>query len=179
MKILSAHSVGAALVGALFFYVIAPDNTITFTEVIVPAARIIELEPPTEVRWRDRIVHHYVAPTEVATAPGGATAELAAFCRPLILSTTDTVEVEVPSKVLLRSGVTRDGWWTQRSQVDLTGIMNNGDLTRFSFSVRPNWDFRTSGDSVLVRYPRISVFKQIAEFGIPLVLGFGVCAASH
>lgn len=167
---------GAAIVGALLFYVVAPANPITFTEVIVPAARIIELEPPTEVRWRDRIVNHYVAPTQVATAPGGAAEAVVTFCRPVVLSTVDTVEVEVPAMVLLRSGVTRGGWWTQRGTVDLTGLTNHGDLMRFSFSTRPGWDFVASGDSVLVRYPRTAVVKQIAEFGIPLVLGFGACA---
>lgn len=165
----------AAIIGALLFYVIAPANTVTFTEVIVPAARIIELEPPTVVRWRDRIVNHYVAPIQVATAPGGAQDALQEFCRPVVLRTVDTVEVEVPAKVLLRSGVTRDGWWTQRGQIDLVGFTNFGDLKRFSFPTRPGWDFIASGDSVLVRYPRTAVVRQVIEVGLPFAIGLGAC----
>ncbi len=167
---------GIFVIGFFVSWNFAPrTDYVAYPEVIVPAARIIELEPPTEPGWRDRIVNHYITPTQLATAPGGAQDALADFCRPVVLRTIDTVEVEVPSLVLLRSGVTRDGWWTQRGSVDLVGFTNYGDLKRFSFSTRPGWDFIASGDSVLVRYPRTAVVRQVIEVGLPFAIGLGAC----
>jgi hypothetical protein len=144
-----------------------PDPT-----VIIPAARIIEMEPPEVVRWRDRIVYRYIGPTQVAMAPGGAVEAVATFCKPLVV--VDTVVVE--RQVLLRSGVTHDGWFLARGRVELVGLANTGDLIRFTFPTRPGWDFRTSGDSVLLRYPRWSLVRQGAEIALPALLGLAVGA---
>ena len=49
----------------------------------------------------------------------------------------------------------------------------------FDYSVRPGFTVRTSGDSLLVGYPRTSVLREIAEFAVPVLAGFFVGSASN
>ena len=164
-----------AVVGCLVLFSTAwPESHVPYPEVIVPAARIIEREPDTVRTFVDRIRFVRAAPVVVAIAPAGAMSEVAAFCRPSILAVTDTVEVEVPARVLLRSVTHRPGWWFQADRLELTGPTSLGDLKAFDYRVRPGFTARTSGDSVLVRYPRTGLFREVVEVAVPLLLGWTV-----
>ena len=159
-----------------------------YQRVEVPVERIIEREPDTIVRWRDRIVTVAAAPDLVATAEKGGEAEVEAFCEPVRLVDTlrivgvDTVHVvdTVPDPRLLLRSVSHDpGWWWGRDQLLLTGPTSAGDLMAFDYQVRPGFTVRTSGDSLLVRYPRTSVLREVVEFGVPVLVGFFVGRASN
>ncbi len=67
---------------------------------------------------------------------------MAAFCRPTLLATTDTV-VETPApRLLLRSGVHQPGWFFQKGRLLLIGPTSLGDLQALDYAVRPGF---TSG----------------------------------
>ena len=152
-----------------------------YQRVEVPVERIIEREPDTIIRWRDRIVTVAAEPEIVATAEGGAEAEVEAFCEPVRVVDTvrvvgvDTVRVvdTIPDpRLLLRSVSHSPGWWWAKDELLLTGPTSSGDLLAFDYRVRPGFTVRTSGDSLLVRYPRTSVLREVVEFGVPVLVGF-------
>lgn len=159
-------SLGLVLVGVLLAYLVLPSDPVAYPEVIVPAARIIEREmparPPTIV---ERIVYVNVPPRQVATAIGGAQDDVAAFCRPVVLAMTDTLEVEVPApELLLRSGEYSPApIWKPfaRGNLLLTGPTSHGDLVAADYPVREGFAFRASGDSALVRYPRGAFVRDV------------------
>ncbi len=163
-----------AVVGCLVMFSVAwPETYVGYPEVIVPARVIIEREPDTVRTFVDRILFVRAAPVQVAIAPAGALDEVAAFCRPTVLAVTDTVEVEIPAaRVLLRSVTHKPGWWFQRDGLLLTGPTSVGALKAFDFRVRPGFSARTSGDTVIVRYPRSGIVRELVEFGVPLLLGW-------
>ena len=167
--------------GAVLGYALRSPPPPTYRTVEVPVEHIIEREPDTIVRWRDRIVEVAATPEIVARARRGGQAEAEAFCEPVRVVDTvrvvgvDTVRVvdTIPDPRLLLRSVSHDpGWWWQRDQLLLTGPTSHGDLLAFDYSVRPGFTVRTSGDSLLVRYPRTSLVREIAEFGLPLLGGF-------
>ncbi len=170
----SLGTLGYVLIGFLAAWLWAPrKDHVPYPEVIVPAARIIKREPDTVRTFVDRIRFVNVQPILVARAPGGAQGEVAAFCRPTLLALTDTVEVEPPApRLLLRSGVHSPGWFFQQARRLRTGPTSLGDLQALDFPVRPGFTFRTSGDSVLVRYPRSGLGRELLEFGITLAGGY-------
>ena len=154
-----------------------------YRTVEVPVERIIEREPDTIIRWRDRIVTVAAEPEIVATAKGGGEAEVEAFCEPVRVVDTvrvvgiDTVRVvdTIPDpRLLLRSVSHSPGWWWAKDELLLTGPTSAGDLMAFDYQVRPGFTVRTSGDSLLVRYPRTSVLREVVEFGVPVLVGFFV-----
>lgn len=161
----------AAAVGALAFYALGPSaEPVIYREVVVPTRAIVEREPPPRPpRIVERI--RFISPPafQIATAPGGGADDVADFCRPTILALTDTVEAPAPDPVLLlRSGVhTRASWWHpfDRGELLLTGPTSYGELKAFDFPVRPGFDFRARGDSVLVRYPRGAALRDFIDWG--------------
>lgn len=174
MKSRLVEWVMVAVVAWLAMYALADGPSVIQEPFIILHREQVEAsEPPVEVRWRDRVVYKYLQPDQVALAPGGATDAVASFCRPVTVTATDTVYVD--PQVLVRSGVTRDGWWLQRGRVDLVALRNDGDLLRYSYPTRPGWDFIASGDSLLVRYPRLALPRQVAEVTIPPLAVFAVC----
>jgi len=99
---------------------------------------------------------------QVARAPGCAVDEVAAFCRPSILAVTDTVvdTLYVP-QLLLRSVSYDPAWLWGKDKLLLTGPTSAGDLKALDYSVRGSFTARTSGDSVIVRYPREAVVWDV------------------
>lgn len=155
---LSRYALGA-IVGALVLYAALPQKVISYPEVIVPAARIIEREPPTEVRWRDRIVYRYVTPDVRATAPGGALDDVARFCRPLVVASTDTVRIGTPS--VIRSVVYNPSLVPLRKDRLLVTSMNGyGDLFAEDYRVRPGYSVSFESG---VRYSRLAPLREIGE----------------
>lgn len=153
-----------AAVGAFAFQSCGSPELPSWPEVVVPAARIIELEPPDRPPTIvERVVYRNIGPAQLASSPGGALEELASFCRPVVVSTVDTVEVADP-QLLLRSGSWDDSWWGSDELV-LTGFTNAGDLRRYVYHPRGGFDFRTSGDSILVRSGRFNLIRDAWELG--------------
>ena len=77
MKLLGR--LGPFLIGAIFAYLLTPNDPVTYTEVVVPAARIIEREPPARsptIVERIRFVvfsygHRKALPTPAAASATG------------------------------------------------------------------------------------------------------------
>ena len=153
-----------------------------YPEVIVPARVIIEREPDTIRTFVDRIRYRTVRPFLVGTAVGGASEGVEAFCPPPAPPAEEAIAAPdstaappaAPPRVLLRSGTFKSGWWLGGDHLLLTGPTSNGDLRSFDFNMRGDFSFRTSADSVIVRYPRTWFVKDVIEFSGPLVLGFAV-----
>lgn len=53
--------------------------------------------------------------------------------------------------------------WPTLPLMARTGPTSLGDLQALDFAARPGFTFRTSGDSVLVRYPRSGLGRQLLE----------------
>ena len=141
------------LAGALLAYVLIPNDPVVYTEVVVPARAIEEREPPTEPNIIERV--RFI---------------VQAFCAPSVASVTgDTTQVA--ETLLLRSGTHSPGWWFGKDRLLLTGPTSTGDLKALDFEVRPGFDFRVNGDSVLVRYNRAGFLRQAAEVAVPLFVG--------
>lgn len=151
----------AALAGVWVGRVSAPDPPPVYREVEVPVERIIEREPDTVVRWRERLVVQTVTPRQIATAPGGAADHVSAFCRPQVLTVTDTLAAPPPPVILMRSVTTSNAWPLQRQNVLVTGVTSYGDLSAADFRVRPGWSVRTVGDSLLMREPRLGWWRDV------------------
>lgn len=177
MKTLAALA-AAAIAGAVALWAVAwPEEVVRYERVEVPVERIVEREPDTVVRWRDRIVHVTPDPVQIAVAPGGAAPDVTRFCAPSVLeATTDTVTPAPDPQLLLRSVVHRPGWFFQRDQLLLTGPTSYGDLVAQDFLVRPGFSARAVGDSVIVRYPRTGLAREALELGVPLLVGLGIGA---
>lgn len=158
------------IAGALLAYVLIPNEPIIYSEVVVPARAIEEREPPTEPTIIERVRFITIPPRQVATAPGGAQSDVQAFCAPSVARVTgDTAQVA--ETLLIRSGTHSPGWWFGKDRLLLTGPTSTGDLKALDFEVRPGFDFRVNGDSVLVRYNRTGFLRQAAEIAVPLFVG--------
>lgn len=168
MKLLGR--LGPALVGALVAYLLLPSDPVTYTDVVVPAARIIEREPPDRPPTIiERIRYVNIPPAQVATAPGGAADDVTRFCRPTVIAKTDTVEVPAPDPMLLFRSVSLEERpiWNPLATDELlvTGPTSLGDLQALDYQVRGSFQARASGDSALVRYPRGSMVRDVVEVG--------------
>lgn len=162
------------LAGALLAYIFIPSDPIVYTEVIVPARAIEVREPPASPPTIvERIRYVSIPPRQVATAPGGAQGDVVTFCAPSVAQATGDTATASPA-LLLRSGTHDPGWFWQRDKLLLTGPTSQGDLKALDYGVRPGFDFRTSGDSVLVRYPRPALLREGIEFGVPLAIGLAI-----
>ena len=153
--------VGAAVAGALLFFIVAwPSEPVTYPVVIVPAARIEVREVPGEVRWRDRIVYRFVEAAQTAVAPTGGLADAEAFCAPFLVE-IDTVTA--PRRELVRSVVHNPALFPlRRDGLFVSSVSNDGELIGRDYSVRPGFGLRAA-DSVLVRYPRGSFVRELGE----------------
>ena len=171
------------LIGATASYIIIPNNPITYPSVIVPARVIIEREPDTVRTFVDRIITVRANPQIIAIAPWGAQRQVQAFCKPLIVTSTDTVVVSpiVDPMLLLRSVSYDSRWAWRKDHLLVTGPVNNGDLKAIDLNVRGDWTLRTVGDGLLVQYPRTALIgdlwtgaSQIYTLGslIALLAGF-------
>ena len=149
--------------GVVLMQFFGPEPFVEFPEVIVPAARIIELEPPARPPTIvERVVYRF-PPVRTARAVGGGTAAVSAFCEPVLTPIqTDTVVVTAGPILMLRSGVYNRSWWG-KDNLRLVGPTNMGDLLQLSYHTLGSCDFRTSGDSVIVRYGRFNAVKDYAR----------------
>ena len=171
------------LLGAALFYVLSPGvDPVIYREVIVPAARILEQEPDTVIRWRERIVTVEVQPEVVATAPLGALDDLAAFCAPSMLPPAQTTSL--PSVVteaardtvsVGRSVVHKDGWFWFKDDLTVTALTNYGDLRAEHYRVRDGFSVRFGPNPSTVRSPRFGLLKELVELAVPFVVGRGSC----
>lgn len=168
MKLLGR--LGPFLVGALVAYLLIPSDPVTYTDVVVPAARIIEREPPDRPPTIiERVRFITVEPRQVATAPGGAMDDVTRFCRPTTVVQTDTVEVPAPDPMLLFRSVSfdeRPAWNPfAKDELLVTGPTSLGDLRSLDYPVRGSFDIRASGDTALARYPRGALVRDVVETG--------------
>lgn len=161
-----------ALIGALVMYVVSPSEPVSYPEVIVPAARIIEREPDTVRTFIDRVIYRTIPPVQAATAPAAAQDDVARFCAPTVAMVSDTLSP--PPMLLLRSVAHSPGWFWQRDKLFLSGPTSYGDLNAYDYRVRPGFSVRAIGDSLLVQYPRTSLFREILEVAIPFGIGYAV-----
>lgn len=171
------------VLGAGLFYVLDPTrDPVMYAEVIVPAARILEQEPDTVVKWRERIVTVEVQPDVVATAPLGALNDLTAFCAPSMVPPTQgpspAIAVQpVPRDTasLGRSVVHSDGWFFFKDELTVTALDNYGNLRAEHYRVRDGFSVRFSGNPSTVRSPRFGLVKELVELAVPFVVGRGSC----
>lgn len=140
----------------------------SFPRVIVTQAELEGREPDlAEPTIIERIRFVQVPPAQIAVAPGGGAGTLDAFCRPIVLATTDTVEV-VDTLILIRSGSVREPsvltpWRPLLFRA--TGPTNTGELVEHTFHPRGSFDFQASGDSLLVRHGRFALVRDAWEVG--------------
>lgn len=169
-----AAYIALPIAGALAAYVFLPNDPIVYSEVVVPARAIEVREPPASAPTIiERIRYVSIPPRQVATAPGGAQGDVVTFCAPTVARAANDTTTHAPT-LLLRSGTHSPGWFWARDKLLLTGPTSTGDLKALDYSVRPGFDFRASGDSVLVRYPRTGLLREVVEIAVPLALGFGI-----
>lgn len=171
LQLLAAVVAGAAGLWALAW----PEEVVRYERVEVPVERIIEREPDTIVRWVERIRVVTPDPVQIAVAVGGGAPEVARFCRPAVLdAVSDTVTAAPDPQLLLRSVVHDPGWFFARDRLLLTGPTSYGDLVAADYLVRPGFSARTVGDSVVVRYPRAALLREVAEPAVWITLGIGL-----
>lgn len=171
------------LAGAFLFYVFDPTrDPITYREIIVPAARILEQEPDTVVRWRERIVYIEVQPEVVATAPLGALDDLQAFCAPSMMPPSSGPPAPVVVTAAARDTVSvgravvhKDGWFWFKDDLTVTAFTNYGDLRAEHFRVRDGFSVRFGPNPSVVRSPRFGLVKEVIEVLAPLAVGYGAC----
>lgn len=169
LKVLGPAAIGAAIAWGLK----GPQEVVRYERVEVPVERIIEQEPDTVIRWRERLVIRTVEPTQIATATGGAMDQVTQFCRPQVLTRTDTVVEQVDPMLLLRSISVNDAWFGGKDRVSVTGPTNYGDLVEIYFHANPGWSARTVADSVLIREDRWYWLQRTAEILGPALVGYG------
>ena len=175
---------GLLLVGFLACYLllVPEEPPVSYSEVIVPARVIEEREPPPrEPTIVERIRYVTVEARQTARAPGGATANVSAFCQPQVVlaTSTDSAPELPPPTSLVRSGRYEPSIWPPwgRGDLFLSSVTSHGDLVGQDFTVRPWHDFR-AGDSVIVRQPRGAWARQVAQgalwYGVFRLLELGV-----
>lgn len=171
------------LAGAGLFYVLSPGyDPVIYREVIVPAARILEQEPDTVVKWRERIVTVEVQPEQIATAPLGGMNDLAAFCAPSMLplpvpppGPSVVTEAVRDTASAGRSVVHSDGWFWFKDDLTVTAFTNYGDLRAEHYRVRDGFSVRFGPTPSTVRSPRFGLVKEFLEVIIPFAAGRGSC----
>jgi hypothetical protein len=136
--------------GVLVGWCARPDPPPRYRNVEVTRDQIEASEPDTVVQFRERIVYRTVEPEQVAVAPGGAVEDVDAFCRGGGFVRADTLDGggRPDPRLLIRSGS-----FSGRELV-LTGPLSNGDLQQSSYRTRAPFQFRVTGDSVLVQGSR-------------------------
>lgn len=157
---------GWAVVGALALYVLAWRGPIPYPEVIVPAARIIEREvpsgPPGIV---ERVRYVYLTPDVRAVAPASVLDDVARFCRPVVVASTDTIQV--PSPTVIRSVVYRPSLVPLvKDQLLVTSMDGYGDLVAEDYSVRAPFGIAAGLEEpyrTTVRYSRLAPVREVAE----------------
>lgn len=127
-----------------------PDPPPRYRTVEVTRNQIETAEPDTVVQFRERIVYRTVEPERVAVAPAGAVADVDAFCRGGGFVRADSLDgADLPDpRLLIRSGR------FSGKELTLTGPVSNGDLKSSDYRVRAPFQFRTTGDSILVQGSR-------------------------
>lgn len=155
--------VGWAVLGAVALYALTPYRPDPHTDRIVVPARAIEVrEVPGEVRWRDRIVYRYVPADLTSLAPDGARLTVESFCAPTIAFARGDTTPQ-PRTELIRSVTHRSAWLPlMRGELLVTSASSAGDLLARDFRVRDDFGVGT-GDSVLVRYPRLGLAKEVTR----------------
>lgn len=183
--------VGSILLGAFMAgRWTAPDPPPRHREVEVPEVAITEPEPRVEPTIIERIVERRVEPRQVATAPSGGEADVRAFCAASAAALAASRPAELapalpgappppqPEPVLLvRSSRTSPGWWWQRDRTVLVGPLSDGRLREVELRHYPGHEWRVDGDSVVARESRFGWLRGVAEVGIPLATGVGLCYA--
>jgi hypothetical protein len=163
------------LIGALSMW----PEPIYYPEVIVPAPRIIVREvpsgPPT---IREKIVYVYLTPDVRAVAPGGATEDVARFCRPVMVASTDSVRVGTPS--VIRTVTVGTTWLPfQRHPLLVTSMNGYGDLVAEDYRARTPFGVAAGLEEpyrTVVRYPRWAPLREVAT-GFGWYIGFRLMEA--
>lgn len=178
-----------AAAGALALYILLPEQRPELIPHIITHTEFLEAREPDTVRtFVDRIVYRTPEPEQVATAPGGGEADVAAFCSEAVargLQEARPVTVDEPlpraqpvtpgkAHLFLRSIRHDEGWWIQKDLVALTGPLSTGDLTEWTFSARRSWSARAHADSLIFRRPRWDWIQDAAELVIPLAAGLAL-----
>lgn len=171
----------------------APSDTPHYPRVQVDSATIVQHEPTPEPGRMQQITRPVSRPDVVATAPGAAAGDVAAFCvaagwspksdekrttptvpvtkaAPAVTKAADAattlppaLQVQQLPQSLIRSGT------IGRRTTDLWGVSSSGNLWRASYQVRAPINFRVAGDSVVVQGAR---FWWVRPLG-----GIALCGA--
>jgi hypothetical protein len=158
--------VGVAVLGFLVGFATKPPPEVFYETVEVPVQVIVEREPDTVRTFVDRVVTVQSEPVQVAIAPAAVVDRVHSFCAPVVAEITrDTVYVP-ETELLLRSVSHRPGWFWAKDQLLLTGLTNLGDLEARDYQVRPGFTARAYGSDVLVQYPRMSLWRDVAEWAV-------------
>jgi hypothetical protein len=175
----SRIAIAALSLALVWQHCTGPEPLTVYRNVEVPVEVIVEAEPDTVVRWRERIVYRTVEPERVATATGGGQADVEAFCpepaAPVQVGEAPQPIVLPPPVLLLRSVRTDPGGLLRRDRVTFVGPTSRGDLLELSYLARPGWSARTSGDSLIVRSPRWQVVEDVGIVGGLLGAGYALC----
>jgi hypothetical protein len=149
-----------------------PNRVISYPEVIVPAARILEREVPGEIRWRDRLVYVYLTPDVRAVAPGAVTEDVARFCRPITVASTDSVQIGTPS-VIRTVAFAPSLVPLVKGALLVTSMDGYGDLIAEDYRARAPFGIAAGLSEpyrTVVRYPRWAPLREAATgFGWYLI----------
>jgi len=160
---------GWALVGGTLVLIAALSvwpGPIYYPEVIAPAPRILVREvPPGPPTIQERIIYVYLQPDVRAVAPGAVTDDVARFCRPVTVATTDTVRV--PSLSLIRSvSYTPAIFPLAQGGLLVTSMDGYGDLMAEDYRVRAPFGVAAGLEApyrTTVRYPRWGILRDAAH----------------
>lgn len=163
-----AGRLGWVAVGALALYTLRSPTTITYPEVVVPAARIVEREVPSgPPRFVDRMRYVYLRPEVRAVAPGGVVEDVARFCRPITLVDSLHESVKKASPSVIRSIVHTPAFLPlARDGLLVTSMDGWGDLVAEDFRVRPGFGVAaglTEPYRTTVRYSRLAPLRELGE----------------
>ncbi len=171
--VLVAVGVGAFLGGRS----LRGEPEIHYERVEVPVEVILEREPDTVVTFVERIRYVNVPPAQVAVATGGAVEAVQEFCKPVVVTQSETDTVVVRPTLLLRSVSVDKAWWTGKDAVLFTGLVSTGDLVASDYNLRGSWNARANADSLIVLQSRGSWVSGAMEFVIPFLAGAALSKA--
>ena len=159
------YAIGA-VIGGLALFIWQPEPAILYDTVIVTRLQIVEREMPAgPPRLIERVKYVYLTPDVRAVAPGGAVADVARFCRPVLVDTASA------SPWVIRTVSHKSAFIPLKRDYLLLSSMNgNGDLAAEDYRVRPGYS-ATWGEQVQVRYPRWAPVTELGE-GLLWYAGF-------
>lgn len=180
---------GAVLIGAAFLagWCARPTPSPVHRDVIVTPAAIRALMPDMDPGWLGKIWRDALEREQRAVAPGGAVAEVRAFCDPVAAADTARAAVAGPVERAsepipvpppdLRTFIYAYEVdkpfpsFFRRSRIDHYGVRNDGALTHETYRGAGDVAGRAAGDSMPAQGSRWWWVQDLVELGACIEIG--------